>query len=101
MVLCGALVADPGDYVDDRSVDRSNVSVVPAFDLNLSSVIFASAAEAASSSYSGFKANDTDNTMTVDTKKTKLRGLEQSYFRNRLLRVGKKVVNENSIFETD
>ena len=41
--------------------------VVPAFDLNLSDVSFASAAEAASSSYSGFKANDTDNTMTANT----------------------------------
>ena len=41
--------------------------VVPAFDLNLSDVSFASAAEAASSSYSGFKANNTDNTMTANT----------------------------------
>ena len=62
-----ALVACPGDGVRDGLVFDRDVSVVPAFNLNLSSDIFASAAEAASSSYSGFKANDTDNTMTANT----------------------------------
>ena len=62
-----ALVADPGDSVKYRNIIDNDVSVVPAFNLNLSSDIFASAAEAASSSYSGFKANDTDNTMTANT----------------------------------
>ena len=62
-----ALVAYPGHGVYGFGVHDRSVSVVPAFNLNLSSDIFASAAEAASSSYSGFKANDTDNTMTANT----------------------------------
>lgn len=62
-----ALVAYPGYNVYYFGVYINYVSVVPAFNLNLSSDIFASAAEAASSSYSGFKANDTDNTMTANT----------------------------------
>ena len=61
-----ALVVCPGQSVCADSVEDIN-SLVPAFDLNLSDVSFASAAEAASSSYSGFKANDTDNTMTANT----------------------------------
>lgn len=64
-----ALVAYPGYSVLDiqRSVNYSGVSVVPAFNLNLSSDIFASAAEAASSSYTGYKANSemTANTYTL------------------------------------
>lgn len=43
-----ALVGCPGDYVDCRNVNDT-FSVVPAFQLNLSSVLFASAASAASS----------------------------------------------------
>ena len=62
------LLACPGNFVNyGSSVDNSKVSVVPAFNLNLSSDIFASASEAASSSYTGYKANDTDNTMTANT----------------------------------
>ena len=61
-----ALVAGPGGVVCSSRVDFTN-AVVPAFNLNLSDVSFASAAEAASSSYTGFKANDTDNTMTANT----------------------------------
>ena len=61
-----ALVVCPGQSVCADNVEDIN-SLVPAFDLNLSDVSFASAAEAASSSYSGFKANDTDNTMTANT----------------------------------
>jgi hypothetical protein len=62
-----ALVAYPGNYVDSYSVYFDIVSVVPAFNLNLSSDIFASAADAASSSYSGYKANSamTENTYTL------------------------------------
>ena len=62
-----ALVASPGGYVGSSGVDHIDVSVVPAFNLNLSSVIFASAAPAASSSYNGDKANSTltANTYTV------------------------------------
>ncbi len=62
-----ALVASPGGGVDNLFVSDSNVSVVPAFNLNLSSVIFASAASAASSSYIGDKANSamTANTYTL------------------------------------
>ena len=62
-----ALMVFPGDGVGILSVDGCVgdgdfpqifiISVVPAFNLNLSDVSFASAAEAASSSYSGFKAN--------------------------------------------
>ena len=59
-----ALVAGTGGGVSHRSVDIDFVSVVPAFNLNLSSVIFASAASAASSSYNGDKAN---STMTANT----------------------------------
>ena len=44
-----ALVAIPGGSVDSNDVFDNLVSVVPAFNLNLSSVIFASAAKAASS----------------------------------------------------
>ena len=62
-----ALVAIPGDLVYDNKVSNSDISVVPAFDLNLSDASFASAAEAASSSYRGFKANDKDNIMTANT----------------------------------
>ena len=61
-----ALVVCQGQSVCADNVEDIN-SLVPAFDLNLSDVSFASAAEAASSSYSGFKANDTDNTMTANT----------------------------------
>ena len=61
-----ALVVCPGQSVCADNVEDIN-SIVPAFDLKLSDVSFASAAEAASSSYSGFKANDTDNTMTANT----------------------------------
>lgn len=62
-----ALVAYPGDLVSGSIVNNNYVSVVPAFNLNLSSDIFASAAEAASSSYNGFKANSemTANTYTL------------------------------------
>ena len=60
----GALWASPGGSVDGNYVDNYSVSVVPAFNLNLSSVIFASAASAASSSYNGDKAN---STMTANT----------------------------------
>lgn len=63
-----ALVAYPGLNVYDYFfVYFNTVSVVPAFNLNLSSDIFASAAEAASSSYNGFKANSemTANTYTL------------------------------------
>ena len=60
------IAASGGSDVGVRYVSDS-VYVVPAFDLNLSDVSFASAAEAASSSYSGFKANNTDNTMTANT----------------------------------
>lgn len=61
-----ALVANSGINVFDIAVDIDN-SVVPAFNLNLSSDIFASAAEAASSTYSGYKANSdmTKNTYTL------------------------------------
>ena len=59
-----ALVASPGGNVRSYIVDFDFVSVVPAFNLNLSSVIFASAASAASSSYNGDKAN---STMTANT----------------------------------
>ena len=52
-----ALVASPGGSVNIDDVIHINVSVVPAFNLNLSSVIFASAASAASSSYTGVKEN--------------------------------------------
>ena len=62
-----ALIAAPGYGVGIISVDGCvgdddfpqifSISVVPAFNLKLSDVSFASAAEAASSSYSGFKAN--------------------------------------------
>ena len=62
-----ALVANPDKFPRYSNVDFNNVLVVPAFDLNLSDVSFASAAEAASSSYTGYKANDTDNTMTENT----------------------------------
>lgn len=62
-----ALVAYPGDFVSGSDVSYGSVSVVPAFNLNLLSDIFASAADAASSSYSGFKANSemTANTYTL------------------------------------
>ena len=62
-----ALIAAPGYGVGIISVDGCvcdddfpqifSILVVPAFNLKLSDVSFASAAEAASSSYSGFKAN--------------------------------------------
>ena len=69
-----ALMAYPGYSVLDiqRSVNYSAVSVVPAFNLNLSSDIFASAAEAASSSYNGYKENSgmTENTYTLRYKST-------------------------------
>ena len=65
-----AFMACPGNivYIDDVSgshVDNPGVSVVPAFNLNLSSDIFASAAEAASST--GYIANSdmTENTYTL------------------------------------
>ncbi|MCH4153689.1 MAG: chitobiase/beta-hexosaminidase C-terminal domain-containing protein, partial [Mageeibacillus sp.] len=62
-----ALVANPGDSVVLYIVRDRDVSVVPALNLNLSSDIFASAADAASSSYSGYKANSvmTANTYTL------------------------------------
>ena len=44
----GALVAEPGRYVNYSNVDGA-YALVPAFELNLSSVLFASAAPAASS----------------------------------------------------
>lgn len=44
----GALVAEPGHYVNYSNVDGA-YALVPAFELNLSSVLFASAAPAASS----------------------------------------------------
>ena len=61
-----ALVANKDKYVDSSFVFDS-CSVVPAFNLNLSDVSFASAAEAASSSYSGYKENSgmTENTYTL------------------------------------
>ena len=61
-----ALVAGPGISVCIDYVDFS-FSVVPALNLNLSSVIFASAADAASSTYTGDKANSTmaANTYTL------------------------------------
>ena len=43
------LVAFPGRHVTDRVIERSSISVVPALNLNLSDVSFASAANAASS----------------------------------------------------
>ena len=60
-----ALVAFPGDFVHYFYVNTTFVSVVPAFNLNLSSDIFASAAEAASST--GYIANSamTENTYTL------------------------------------
>ena len=44
----GALVAEPGHYVNYSNVDGA-YALVPAFELNLSSVLFASAAPAAAS----------------------------------------------------
>ncbi len=60
-----ALVAYSGSYVFINYVNYNYVSVVPAFNLNLSSDIFASAAEAASST--GYIANSdmTENTYTL------------------------------------
>lgn len=62
-----AFVAEPGLNVSYCKVSDSNVSVVPAFNLDLSSVVFASAANAASSSYNGYKANYDmeENTFTL------------------------------------
>ncbi len=62
-----ALVAYPSNFVSGYLVGDGRVSVVPALNLNLSSDIFASAADAASSSYSGYKANSdmTENTYTL------------------------------------
>ena len=62
-----AHVAYPGNKVYRCGVDADQTCVVPAFNLKLSYVSFASAAEAATSSYTGYKANDTDNTMTANT----------------------------------
>ena len=64
-ISSGALVAYPGDGVGGSNVSDDDVSVVPAFNLNLSSDIFASAAEAASST--GYIANSamTENTYTL------------------------------------
>lgn len=53
-----------GVCVGTESIDYPYNEIVPAFNLNLSSDIFASAADAASSSYNGYKANDT---MTANT----------------------------------
>lgn len=60
-----ALVAYPGGSVDNSHVYNDDVSVVPAFNLNLSSDIFASAADAATST--GYKAisDMTANTYTL------------------------------------
>ncbi len=52
-VVHDALVADPGYSVLNYIVNYELVSVVPAFSLNLSSVLFGSAAEAASSEQIG------------------------------------------------
>ena len=60
-----ALVACPGIDVDYFYVRNYDVSVVPAFNLNLSSVLFASAAEAASSTGYVEKASMTENTYTL------------------------------------
>lgn len=51
-----ALLAVPGIHVSSSTVNNE-FAVVPAFNLNLLSVLFASAADAASSSYNGYKAN--------------------------------------------
>lgn len=62
------LLAIPGydvDRIDASNLYHEGVWVVPAFNLKLSDVSFASAAEAAS--YNGFMKNDTDNTMTANT----------------------------------
>ena len=61
-----ALFAEPGYYVNGNDVDYDFVSVVPAFDLNLSSVIFASAAPAATSDGGlSTKTGDTNNAFTL------------------------------------
>ena len=64
---CMARVADPGSYVLNKYVDNEN-ALVPAFNLNLSSVIFASAAKAASSgnAETGTIANGTAMTLRLD-----------------------------------
>lgn len=63
--VIGALLAVPGDYVG-FSIVNDNSAVVPAFDLNLSSVIFASAASAATSDGGlSTKTGDTDNAFTL------------------------------------
>ena len=59
-----ALVAVPGGRLGHTRVYNPAVSIVPALNMNLSSVIFASAANAASSTYIGDKAN---STMTANT----------------------------------
>ena len=51
------IISVDGCVGDDDFSQIFSISVVPAFNLKLSDVSFASAAEAASSSYSGFKAN--------------------------------------------
>ena len=63
----GALFASPGVYVDGRIVSSAN-AVQPASNLNLSSVLFASAAEAASSNpaESGTIALDKAMTLRLD-----------------------------------
>ena len=61
------IISVDGCVGDDDFSQIFSISVVPAFNLNLSDVSFASAAEAATSSYTGYKANDTDNTMTANT----------------------------------
>ena len=66
-----ALVAVPGGRLGHTRVYNPAVSIVPALNMNLSSVIFASAANAASSTYIGDKANST-MTANTDRKSTRL-----------------------------
>ena len=60
----GALFASPGVYVDGRIVSSANV-VQPASNLNLSSVLFASAAKAASSNSAELGTITLDKAMTL------------------------------------
>lgn len=60
-----ALLASPGDCVDDDCVDYER-AIQPATNLNLSSVLFASAVTAASSSSSGTIEDGTAMTLRLD-----------------------------------
>ena len=64
-----ARVAVPGSSVKDRLVSNDESAVVPAFELNLSSVLFASAAEVASSeTVNGTIADGAAMTLRLDGK---------------------------------